>query len=101
MSNSISQDQEMNERLYEILKKDDNEEILKLLKSRMELGKRRYGHGVIVDEDVTVHGPETNDWELMALEEALDGMIYSAAAIIRLQRIKIKDRDNHQALNLT
>lgn len=96
MSNSISQDQEMNERLYAMLKKDDNEEILKLLASRMELGKNRYGHGVIVDDDVTTYGPEHNDWELMALEEALDGMIYSAAAILRLQRAKAKARDNLQ-----
>ena len=33
-------------------------------------------------------GTQSNDWELMAIEEVLDGLIYSAAAIIRLRRMK-------------
>jgi len=69
-------------------KEDDNESIMFYLKQRLELGKERYGHGVIINDDTKKYGTETNDWELMALEEALDGMIYSAAAIIRLQRKK-------------
>ena len=41
---------------------NDNAEILNLLKSRLELGKKTYGHGVRVnDKDI--------DWELMALED--------------------------------
>jgi hypothetical protein len=65
---------------------DDNREIMDLLQSRLALGKERYGHGVIVDDDTRNYGTETDDWELMMLEEALDGMIYAAAAIIRLRR---------------
>lgn len=85
----MSQDEEMSKRLYNTLKHiDDNNEIVDLLKSRLDLGRSRYNHGVIIDDDVTTYGPENNDWELMALEEALDGMIYSAAAIIRIQRKK-------------
>jgi len=57
----------------------DNQEIMQLLNSRFLLGKETYGHGVIVDT-------EKYNWELMALEEALDGMIYVAAAIIKLRR---------------
>lgn len=84
-----TQEDEMNMRLYDTLQNaDDNDEIMNLLKSRLDLGKERYNHGVRVDDDVTEYGPENNDWELMALEEALDGMIYSAAAIIRLRRKK-------------
>lgn len=67
---------------------DDNEEILEMLKKRLELGKTRYGHGVRVNDDTREWGTEQNSWELMMLEEALDGMIYSAAAMIRVLRQK-------------
>ena len=43
-------------------------------------------HGVRVDDDVKQFGPEYNDWELMALEETLDGMVYASATILRYQR---------------
>ena len=71
---------------------DDNEEILSLIKDRMSLGRHRYGHGLIVDDDTTKYGTATNDWELMALEEMLDGMIYSTAAIIRYRRKKLAQK---------
>lgn len=67
---------------------DDNEEIISLLQERLELGRNRYGHGVIVDEDTTKYGTKENDWELMALEEMLDGLIYTTASIIRYRRRK-------------
>jgi len=67
---------------------DDNAEILELLKGRLELGRKRYGHGVMVDDDTTKYGTEEDDWELMALEEMLDGLIYTTAAIIRYRRKK-------------
>ena len=31
--------------------RDDNDEILEMLKSRLELGKARYGHGVVIDQN--------------------------------------------------
>lgn len=65
---------------------DDNEEIMNLLRERLELGMSRYGHGVRVDDDTTQWGTKENSWEMMMLEEALDGMIYSAAAMIRVMR---------------
>jgi len=61
---------------------DNNDEILELLKGRLTLGKKRYGHGIRVDEDT--------DWELMALEEMLDGLIYTTASIIRYRNMKKK-----------
>lgn len=73
---------------------DDNAEIMELLKKRLELGKQRYGHGVRVNDDTRQWGTETNDWELMMLEEALDGMIYSAAAMIRVMRSKKNDPEH-------
>lgn len=68
--------------------RDDNDEILEMLKLRLELGKVRYGHGVVVDQNTTNFGTKEDDWELMALEEMLDGLIYTTASIIRYRRKK-------------
>ena len=57
---------------------DDNEEIIKLLKKRLELGKKTYDQGVRVNDG--------HDWEQEALEEVLDGLIYAAAAILKLKK---------------
>ena len=70
---------------------DDNDEILELLKQRLELGKKKYGHGVNVNQDTTDFGTDDDDWELMALEEMLDGLIYTTASIIRYRRNKINN----------
>ena len=67
---------------------DDNQEILDLLKQRLELGKKRYGHGMIVNDDTKNYGTKTNDWQEMALEEMLDGLIYITASMIRYKRQK-------------
>ena len=63
---------------------DQNEEILKLIKERMDLGLQRYGHGVQVNDDTRQWGTKKDNWSEMALEEVLDGMIYMAAQIIRI-----------------
>lgn len=65
---------------------DDNEEIMKLLQDRLVLGRERYGHGVRIDDDTRQFGTEDNNWETMMMEEALDGMIYAAAQLIRIKR---------------
>ena len=56
----------------------DNEYILSLLRHRMAKGMEEYKQGV-----------DTSDvryqWTKEALEEILDGMIYVAAALIRLR----------------
>ena len=62
---------------------DNNDEIIELFKKRLTLGKERYGHGIRVDED--------NDWELLALEEMLDGLIYTTSSIIRYRNMKKKN----------
>ena len=82
------------------LNDDDNEEILNLLKDRLKLGRERYGHGVRVNDDTTQWGTQSNDCELMAIEEVLDGLIYSAAAIIRLRRMKnVNNTSNYTSNN--
>ena len=55
---------------------DQNDEILKLIKERMDLGLKRYGHGVQVNDDTRQWGTKKDNWSEMALEEVLDGMIY-------------------------
>ena len=65
---------------------DDNEEIIALIRGRLDIGRDRYGHGVQVNDDTTQYGTDQNSWVLMALEEALDGAIYLAAQMIKIQR---------------
>jgi len=71
---------------------DDNAEILELLNKRLQFGKDKYGHGVIIDQNTKDFGTKDNDWELMALEEMLDGLIYTTASIIRYKRKEISDQ---------
>ena len=75
---------------------DDNEEIIELLRERLKLGRETYGHGVRVNDDTTQYGTKQDSWELMMLEEALDGMIYSAAAMIRVLRKRQASQGNDQ-----
>ena len=42
----------------------------------------------MVNQDTTDFGTDEDDWELMALEEMLDGLIYTTASIIRYRRNK-------------
>ena len=65
-------------------KTDENKEILELIQKRMELGIERYGHGLRVNDNTQTWGTSKNSWTEMALEEALDGMIYLSASIIRI-----------------
>ena len=69
-----------------LIEDDNNREIMKLLESRLALGKTRYGHGVRINDDTRTWGTSTDSWETMMMEEALDGMIYAAASILRIKR---------------
>lgn len=57
--------------------------VLDLLFARLDLGKKRYGHGVKIDSDTREWGTVKNDWLEMMQEELLDGMIYCAADELR------------------
>lgn len=63
---------------------------------RLKLGRERYGHGVIIDDDTSQYGTRKNDWLEMAEEEILDGIIYIAAAIIRKERKDGKRNKNNK-----
>ena len=71
---------------------DSNEEILKLIQDRFQLGKERYGHGLTINHDTRKWGTKEDSWKEMALEEMLDGMIYITAQMIRKKDEK-EERD--------
>lgn len=61
---------------------DCNEQILSLIKSRMEKGKQQYGHGILQDAGY--------NWVKEALEEALDLSVYVSAKLIQIERENAK-----------
>tara|TARA_B100001093_G_C26278194_1_gene779924 strand:- start:342 stop:575 length:234 start_codon:yes stop_codon:yes gene_type:complete len=65
---------------------DDNKEILDIITERMNMGLERYGHGIRIGDNTKQWGTKDDSWEEMALEEALDGMIYLAASILRIKK---------------
>ena len=62
------------------------ESITEQIVGRLEIGKKRYGHGVIVDSDTREWGTPKNSWIDMAVEEFLDAIIYVIADYIRQGR---------------
>tara|TARA_R100001460_G_scaffold100476_1_gene144146 strand:+ start:241 stop:447 length:207 start_codon:yes stop_codon:yes gene_type:complete len=54
-----------------------NNEIIKLIKERIEKGKRKY------EAEINPH--DGRDWEIEALEELLDATVYLATAILKLK----------------
>ena len=61
-------------------------EIMHLIKKRMAEGAKKYGHGLRVDDDARAYASERDSWLEHALQEALDGIVYTAAAIERHRR---------------
>jgi hypothetical protein len=62
------------------------ESIREQIVGRLQIGKERYGHGVIVDSDTREWGTPKNSWIDMAVEEFLDAIIYVIADYIRQGR---------------
>lgn len=56
--------------------KELNGDIIKLVKERMEKGRKEYGHGLLQND---------RNWTKEALEEALDMSIYLSAKLVELQ----------------
>lgn len=56
--------------------KGTNERILDLVKKRLELGKKRYGHDNIISDG--------RNFELEAYEEILDAIVYIAAKLLEV-----------------
>lgn len=68
---------------------DKRDELLQMVDKRLDFGKKKYGHGVRVFSDINEYKTDWNkdikdmDWTTMAIEEALDGLVYLAAEMIR------------------
>lgn len=58
---------------------DCNEEIISLIRQRMDKGRKEYGHGIIQNSGY--------DWLKEALEEALDLSVYLSAKLIEIRKI--------------
>tara|TARA_R110000744_G_scaffold1725_3_gene6215 strand:+ start:18820 stop:19041 length:222 start_codon:yes stop_codon:yes gene_type:complete len=67
---------------------DDNKKVINLIEERMALGLERYGHGMRAEDDTRQYGTQDDSWVEMALEEALDHIIYLSAALIRIKNQK-------------
>lgn len=65
-----------------------------LLIDRLKFGYSKYNHGVIISDDTKKYNTEKNSWLEMFQEEALDGIVYIIAAILKLDRSKIADNPN-------
>jgi len=65
-----------------------NEEIIKLIQSRLEKGKKEYGQ--------QLDPFDGRDWDVEALEEILDGMVYIATAILKITETKTILNNNVQ-----
>ena len=63
-----------------------NERILKLIKERLEVGQKKYGH-----ENIENDG---RNFTTEALEEALDCAVYLAAKLIEIQTRKVNHESN-------
>ena len=67
---------------------DYNKVILDLIQKRMVIGLDRYGHGLRIHDDTRQWGTQEDSWQEMALEEVLDGLVYTASAILRIRERK-------------
>jgi len=61
---------------------DCNQEIIRLIESRMEKGRKEYGHGLLQNSGY--------DWIKESLEEALDLSIYLSAKLIEIKNEEAK-----------
>lgn len=64
---------------------NDNARIIEIIKKRMAVGIKQYGHGLRVEDDTTQWGTKQDSWVEMGLEEVLDNLIYIAAALLRIE----------------
>lgn len=60
-----------------------NKQIVKLIKKRLEKGKKEY------NQELNVH--DGRDWLKEALEEQLDAIVYTAAKLIQIKDLNSKN----------
>ena len=57
-----------------------NDKIIKLLKERLDIGAKKYGHENIISDD--------RDFTQEALEEVLDCMVYAACKLLEIKDLE-------------
>ena len=68
---------------------DEKQKIIELLEKRLDFGYKKYGHGVRIYSNINEYNTNWNNsvtdmnWSNMMIEEALDGLIYIMAEVIR------------------
>tara|TARA_R110001592_G_scaffold210521_3_gene462089 strand:+ start:7572 stop:7898 length:327 start_codon:yes stop_codon:yes gene_type:complete len=77
---------------------DYNEQILNMIEQRMVIGKKRYGHGLRVNDDTRQWGTKEDSWTEMGLEEVLDLCVYLSAQILRIQE---RERNGESVIHST
>ena len=70
----------------------DNKNITDLIKKRLEFGRKKYGHGISINQNLEQYQSGWNgdmkiDWRTMLLEELVDGMVYATTEIIRVGEV--------------
>ena len=55
---------------------DYNKQIIDLIKERLEVGRKEYGHGIDINDG--------RDWQQESLEELLDACVYLSALILKV-----------------
>lgn len=56
---------------------DYNNQIIDLIKERLEVGRKEYGHGIDINDG--------RDWRQETLEELLDALVYLSALILKMK----------------
>jgi len=70
----------------ELLEKNDNKELVEEIFKRLQFGFKKYNTGIQVDNDTRQYHTAEDSWLLMAMEETLDQILYTAASLIRIRR---------------
>ena len=88
MTSSVNDNEEIIGYIEELLNTRDASNIMPKIERRLEVGIKRYGHGIIALDDTTKYGTKVNDWLEMMEEECLDALVYCASKRAQMKRMK-------------
>ena len=85
-----------NNEIMEILKDrtgtlDSQDNMLDKVSKRLDFGRKKYGHGIIIEDDTTQYASNWDEcsaqnWLMMMFEETLDAAVYASAELIRAKK---------------
>ena len=64
------------------------QKILDEIDKRLDLGIKRYGHGIRISDNTTNFGTEEDSWLEMMEQELLDAVVYLTAHLMRKENIE-------------